>query len=89
MEAPEPAFLPEEARVLQCLQLDAPDVLSAGYHSYHHWLYRTYYIPVQVNIVFRFPGCPVWVLSPVTQLVLLSLFPTGTLMMLPMVIRAS
>ena len=48
-----------------------------------------YYIPVQVNIVFRVPGCPVHELRAVMQLVLLSLFPTGTLMILPIVIRAS
>lgn len=49
----------------------------------------SYYIPVQVNSVFRVPGCPVQELRAVKQLVLLSLFPTGTLIILPMVIRAS
>lgn len=48
-----------------------------------------YYIPVQVKGVLRLPGCPVQELKAVMQLVLLSLFPTTTLIILPMVIRAS
>lgn len=49
----------------------------------------SYCIPVQVKTLLRLPACPVQELSAVTQLVLLSLFPTGALMMLPMVTRAS
>jgi len=48
-----------------------------------------YWIPVQVNGVLRAPGGAVLQLRPVTQLALLSLAPTGTLMVLPMVTRPS
>ena len=34
-EGPEPALLPEEVQVLQCLQSDAPDVLSACCWEHH------------------------------------------------------
>lgn len=49
----------------------------------------SYCIPVQVKRVFRLPACPVQELRAVTQLVLLLLFSTRTLVILPIVTRAS
>lgn len=75
-----PSLLEKVVVDMRPQRADQPDAIKDKEH---------YYIPVQMNGVLRVPACPVQELSPVRQLVLLSLCPTGTLIILPMVIRAS